>query len=276
MSLLEVLLQIGLDEDSPYIKVFPSYYTDQKVISELKTITENFKNCGKGRLQHKNKIFYYRTYTPTIQTENDNDTSEYDESLYYRSNQIISKKKYFLIYLCDLKYKPNDIDNLTNEIFEILDNDVNDDGDNDIKKESCELIDELIQKYQNLIPNLGKYNQLADMSAAPDINISGNDNSIGSKRNKKTVSKKRVEPRMTKYKKRKGKSRVASEGGFDDLNSIKENETDLSIMFKQNMDDNMYLPQVNRWRNIKIVNIVMCISVLGIVLFLLIIFFKYF
>ncbi len=282
MSLLQVLLIVGMDEDYPFTKVFPPNYKDQKLISELMTITKNFKNCGKGRLQHKNKIFYYRTYTPEIQKDNDTDNSDYDESLCNSHNRNYHKRKYFLIYLCDLKYKSNDIELLTNEIFEILDNDTCRDG-RKINKETSDQINEVFKKYKKLQPNFGKCNQLTDIisdNLTPDNDDNDNNSRLthfeGKTRYKMTFCKKRAEPRMTMYKKKEDKrSKTTTSSIIDDSHTIKDHDTDLSIMFKQNIDENMYLPQVNRWRNIKIVNIIMCLFVLGVVLFLSIFSFRY-
>ena len=56
----------------------------------------------------------------------------------------------------------------------------------------------------------------------------------------------------------------------DDLTSIKASDTDLSMMFKQNFDKDFFLPQISKWKTIKIVNIIMC-SIFFIVMIILLI-----
>ena len=46
---------------------------------------------------------------------------------------------------------------------------------------------------------------------------------------------------------------------IDDITSMKENETDLSIMFKQNFDQDFYEPQISKWRRIKLLNMLLCL-----------------
>ena len=60
---------------------------------------------------------------------------------------------------------------------------------------------------------------------------------------------------LPKFKKKTGTVSV----DIDDITSMKENEIDLSIMFTQNFDQDFYEPQINKWRNIKIVNVVLCL-----------------
>ena len=63
MSGLEAFLICDIDDEIPLNKIFPLYYNDQSNLSDLLIIAQNFKKCGKGCLQHKNKIFdpYYST-----------------------------------------------------------------------------------------------------------------------------------------------------------------------------------------------------------------------
>ena len=56
---------------------------------------------------------------------------------------------------------------------------------------------------------------------------------------------------------------------IDDL-SMKESETDLSIMFKNDLDEDLYLPQINKWKTIKIVNIMLCFLFFLVMLLLII------
>lgn len=271
MSGLEILLMTGIDDEFPFTKFFPLDYSDKKILAELLIIAENFKHCGKGRLQHKNKIFYYRTYTPTLPTYDDNSKSESKSfSDFYVYSYDCSKKKFFFIFSCDLNYKPKDIDNFTDEIFEVLDKGAFD--GHELKKDVTLQINNLFEKYKKLFPNLSSYNQLTEFNAINNsIDSIGDNNSIGSINKKYSITKKRIDPRMNIIKRKKDTNDNASVD-IDDLTTIKEDDTDLSIMFKQNLDDNLYLPQVKKWKTIKIVNIILCGSLLVIMIILLILF----
>ena len=82
------------------------------------------------------------------------------------------------------------------------------------------------------------------------------------------TNKKRIDTRMVLPKK-KNKSEIRSID-VDDLTTLKESDTDLSVMFKQNIDKDFFLPQINKWKAIKIVNIIMCSIVFIVMIFLLI------
>ncbi len=272
MSGLEILLMTGIDDEFPFTKFFPLDYSDKKILAELLIIAENFKHCGKGRLQHQNKIFYYRTYTPTLPNNDNNSKSDSNNSLsdFYVYSYDCSKKKFFFIFSCDLNYKPKDIDNFTDEIFEILDKGAFD--GHELKRDVTYQINNLFEKYKKLFPNLSPYNQLTEFNIINNSMDSISDNnSIGSIKKKYSITKKRIDPRMNIIKLKKETSNNISVD-IDDLTTIKEDDTDLSIMFKQNLDGNLYLPQVNKWKTIKIVNIILCGSLLVIMIILLILF----
>ena len=72
MSGLDSLLLTGIDDEFPLTKFFPLNYKNQNALTELLILTKSFKNCGKGSLQNKNKIFYYRTYIPNLPVKEDN------------------------------------------------------------------------------------------------------------------------------------------------------------------------------------------------------------
>ena len=71
MSVINALLITSAQDEFPVIQYFPLNYDDKKSIIELLTIAKYFKNCGKGFLQHKNKLFYYKTYIPNSPGLND-------------------------------------------------------------------------------------------------------------------------------------------------------------------------------------------------------------
>ena len=274
MSGLEALLLIGIDDELPLTKFFPYDYNQQKVLTELLIISQNFKQCGKGSLQNKNRVFYYRTYIPTLPKPEGNSVSNESFSDYFIYSYDCNRKKFLLLFLCDLNYKVKNIDLLSNEIFEVLDNNAFE--GHEIKRDSCNQINSLFEQYKRLEPSLLKENQLNELNnKSNDSNYSINDSSIdGIKKNKKNINfKKRIDSRMILPKIKKSKSQTVSVD-IDDLTTVKESDTDLSIMFKNTFDKEFFLPQVGEWRNIKILNIILCSLLLVMMLVALILFLK--
>ena len=268
MSGLEAFLICDIDDEIPLNKIFPLYYNDQSNLSDLLIIAQNFKKCGKGCLQHKNKIFYYRTFIPTLPKTEGNSNSNESFSDYFIYSYDYSWKKLFLLFLCDTKYKQKYIDALTSEIFEILDKDAF--QGLEIKNESCHLINSLFEKYKKIEPNLGMLNPLTEINSINNSNDSFNDIADSSKKKAK-INKKRIDSRMVLSKQKK-KSTTSLD--IDDLTSVKESDTDLSLMFKKNFGRNLFLPQVNKWKSIKIINIILCFVLFIIMLVIIIFFFK--
>lgn len=275
MSGLEALLITSVEDEIPLYKIFPFNYPDIKTISELLVISQHFKNCGKGSLQHQNKIFYYRTYTPTLPLKKDNNNSNESLNDYYIYSYDCSKKKFFLLFLCDLNYKKSNIDKLTNDIFDILDN--NSFEGHNIKLESCHKINTLFEQYKKLQQNFGKYNQLTDIKIINDStdSINSNDtiNDSSLNKNKKTNSaKKRIDSRLVMPTTKKQNKSSGFSVDLDDLTSIKESDTDLSIMFKKNIENELNIPIIHNWKIIKIVNIIFCFLFLMIMIIIILFF----
>lgn len=281
MSGLEALLITSIEGDIPINKYFPTDYNNQNNITELLIIAEFFKKCGKGSLQHKNKIFYYRTYIPTMPKQDGNSVSNESYSDFFIYNYDTNRKKYFLIFLCDLSYKENNINNLTNGIFVILDNKAFE--GHEIKAESCHKINTLFFQYKNLQPKVGKLNDLyiINDSQFPSIDSSTSGNkSQGTNKDQESnksqetkKKKKRIDSRMVLPKLKKTKSTVSID--IDDITGVQDTtETDLSIMFKKDLDKELYLPKINKWKNIKIINLIICIIFFAIMLTLFILFIR--
>ena len=251
MSGLEAFLISDIDDELPFNKIFPLYYNDQNNLTELLIISQNLKKCGKGCLQHKNRIFYYRTYIPLPKAEV-NSISNESFSDYFIYSYDSSRKKFFLLFLCDTKYKQKYIDALSTEIFEILDNNVF--QGSQIKNEYCHQINTLFEKYKKIEPNLGMINPLTEINT---INNSFDENDSSSDSTKKRAKRyrKRIDSRMVIPKPKK-KSTTSID--IDDLTTVKESHTDLSLMFNKNFDKDLFLPQVYKWKSIKIINIVLC------------------
>ena len=207
MSGLEAFLLIAIDDDFPFTKYYPLDYSNHNSIGELIIIANSLRKCGKGSLQHKNKIFYYRTYIPTLTKNEGNSNSDGNFSDYFIYSYDCNKKKFFILYLCDLNYKVKFIDELTNKIFEVLDNSAFE--GHEIKIESSNQINSLFMEYKKMTPNLAKINPLIEINkinnSSSSINDSGScsgDSKIENI-NKKQLnkSKKRIDTRMVLPKK---------------------------------------------------------------------------
>ena len=175
---------------------------------------------------------------------------------FYIYSYDCSKKKFFLIYYCDLNYNSKNIDNLTNKIFEILDQGAFE--GHELKRESCNQINEIFEHYQKLVPKqkLSKNNQLDDINNINDSPDSINNVSFEENRNRiSNLMKKRLDTRIIFPKNKVKSSNSNISVDIDDLTSIKDSDTDLSMMFKNNLDNDYYSPQNNERKKIRYVNI---------------------
>ena len=298
---LEAFLLTWVDDVFPITKCFPQDYSNGKIISELLIITKNFIDCGKGILQHKKKVFYYRTYISSNSSEDESSSkkSSFTDFFIYSSNSPI--KKVFLLFLCDINYKKKNIDNLTKKIFEILD-----EGafiKQDLKKESSRKINFLFEQYKSPETNKDKFIQLKDIKKEnndeiKEINTNSNNlinnnnviikNDISKSENNDLISEKFINNNnndnntdSNNSSSRKRNSRIiwsklnntkSQIGSIDinDLTSIKDSEDDLSIIFKQSLDEKLNMSQMKNLKTIKKVNIILC-SILFIISLVLII-----
>ena len=283
MPKLEAFLLTWLDDLIPITKVFPQGYPNKKNLAELLVITKSLLNCGKGTLQHKNKLFYYRTYIPD---DNLSKKSSYSDINTNNSNNNI--KKVFILFLCDNNYKKKDIDTLTKSIYEILEEDAFD--KQDLKKDHSRKINLIYDLYQNIETNSEQYIQLSDINnntkniftesnkSEKLIIDNNNDNIINTnnrvlssdiEKNNLDESRKESSSRIIWSKVNKSKSNLGSID-INDLTTIKESDSDLSIIFKQSLDENLNFSQMKKMKTIKKINIVLC-SVLFVVSLVLII-----
>ena len=156
---LEAFLLTWVDETFPITKIFPQFYSNKKNLAELLIITKSFIDCGKGSLQHKNKIFYYRTY---LQSRDDDSNS--NEII--TSSSVLNIKKVFLLFSCDVNYKKKDIDTLTKQIYEILDQGAFD--SKDLKVDSSRKLNFLFEQYRNNTENISLLIPLNDIKGSND------------------------------------------------------------------------------------------------------------
>ncbi len=301
MPRLEAFLLTWVDDSFPITKIFPQGYSNKKNLAELLIITKSLLQCGKGSLQHKNKLFYYRTYIPALIVGEESLSKKSSFTDFFASSFNSANKKVFIIFLCDINYKKKNIDSLTKKIYEILDEGAFE--KQDLKKESTRRINFLYEQYQNLSQNSDRYIQLSDININEvikssntnnDIIINDENNSFNNNKNKKESlidisendniinpsnnldeSSKRNNSRIIWSKiNTKSKSQIGSID-INDLTTIKESDSDLSIIFKQSLDENLNFSQMKKMKSIKKVNIVLCSVLFVISLVLIILLFIY-
>ena len=271
---LEAFLLTWIDNLIPITKCFPQYYSNKKNLAELLIITKSFLDCGKGSLQHKNKIFYYRTYLQQGQNDDSNSNSN-NEIITNSSNFNI--KKVFILFLCDINYKKKYIDILTKKIYEILDEGAFE--NKDLKDDSLRKINFLFEQYQNIRINSEQLIPLKDLKTNNNIidNDTKNNNIINNSQdnNNYIETRKRTSSRIIWSKVNKNKASQLGSIDINDLTSIKESESDLSIMLKQSLDQNLSFSKMKKMRSIKKINMILCIVLFIISLVLIILLFVY-
>jgi hypothetical protein len=301
MPRLEAFLLTWVDDSFPITKVFPQGYSNKKNLAELLIITKSLLQCGKGSLQHKNKLFYYRTYIPALIVGEESLSKKSSFTDFFASSFNSANKKVFIIFLCDINYKKKNIDSLTKKIYEILDEGAFE--KQDLKKESTRRINFLYEQYQNLSQNSDRYIQLSDININEVIkssntnndiiindenfsynnnkskkesliDISENDNIINPVNNLDESSKRNNSRIIWSKINTKSKSQIGSID-INDLTTIKESDSDLSIIFKQSLDENLNFSQMKKMKSIKKVNIVLCSVLFVISLVLIILLFIY-
>ena len=301
MPRLEAFLLTWVDDSFPITKIFPQGYSNKKNLAELLIITKSLLQCGKGSLQHKNKLFYYRTYIPALIVGEESLSKKSSFTDFFASSFNSANKKVFIIFLCDINYKKKNIDSLTKKIYEILDEGAFE--KQDLKKESTRRINFLYEQYQNLSQNSDRYIQLSDININEVIKSSNTNNDIiindenFSYNNNKSKKESLIDisendniinpvNNLDEYSKRnnsriiwskintKSKSQIGSID-INDLTTIKESDSDLSIIFKQSLDENLNFSQMKKMKSIKKVNIVLCSVLFVISLVLIILLFIY-
>jgi hypothetical protein len=301
MPRLEAFLLTWVDDSFPITKIFPQGYSNKKNLAELLIITKSLLQCGKGSLQHKNKLFYYRTYIPALIVGEESLSKKSSFTDFFASSFNSANKKVFIIFLCDINYKKKNIDSLTKKIYEILDEGAFE--KQDLKKESTRRINFLYEQYQNLSQNSDRYIQLSDININEVIkssntnndiiindenfsynnnkskkesliDISENDNIINPVNNLDESSKRNNSRIIWSKINTKSKSQIGSID-INDLTTIKESDSDLSIIFKQSLDENLNFSQMKKMKSIKKVNIVLCSVLFVISLVLIILLFIY-
>ena len=232
MSQLNALLISNIENTLPVNFYFPLNYQDKNTITDLLIISNLFKNCGKGSIQHNNKLFYYRTYIPNLTGEQESESMSNTYSDYFIYSLDCNKKQLFLLFYCDLNYSKKSLDNLANELFEILDKGAFD--GNQLKNNSREQINNLFERYQKKSPKFEDTNLLENIGEKSDEEIL--ELNIEKNRNHR---KKRFDTRIIETKIPKTKTFGEVSVDIDDITSIKDSmtHTSSSMMFKQNIKD---------------------------------------
>ena len=162
MSGLKVLLMTSAQDDFHFYHYFPQSYEQPYKVNELLLYSNYFKNCGKGCLISKDKIYFYKTFKPDME-----------------SNLNKNKKKIFLFFYCDSDYKQKYIDEFTNNIFELLELDVFD--ENNLKKKIADAINDLFDIYKNIENKEEIYKEYVNnimKNGKDDINNGSNNSSM--------------------------------------------------------------------------------------------------
>ena len=283
MASLEAFLLTWVDELIPITKVFPQGYSNKKNLAELLIITKSFLQCGKGTIQHKNKLFYYRTYIPALISNEESISKRSSLSDFFDFSYNSGNKKVFILFLCDINYKRKDIDTLTKKICEILDEGAFD--KQDLKKNSTRKINFLYEQYQNLEANRGKFIQMINLDKNDDNYNDNEKNNINNDSSEKDMiintnnleeneKRKRSNSRIIWSKNNKSKSQMGSID-INDLTTIKESDSDLSIIFKQSLNENLNFSLMKKMKTIKKVNIILCSVLFVISLVFIILLFIY-
>lgn len=241
---IEVLLMKSVEEEFPFVQYFPNSYEKSYIITELLILSKIFKNCGKGCLINKDKIYFYKTYIPNME------------------NMINkTKRKIFLLFYCDSSYKQKYIDEFTNNIFDLLEKDVFE--DNKLKKNIIKTINDLFDIYKNIKDKdeiYGEYVSNIMKSSMEELN--DGDNSL--KKSDSLNSRRRIDSRFIRNRESSLMSIKAdykpplSEN--NEMIKISEYDSDLTMVFKGDKY-NYFYNKMKLIKKIKLINIYIFISI---------------
>lgn len=241
---LEVLLMVSIQDDSQFLQYFPKNYEKPYIINELLLITKFFKKCGKGCLLSKDNYYFYYTYT-----------SSYDPNI------SKSQKRIFLLFYCESFYKQKYLEEFTNNIFILLDNEII--QENKLKKKISNQINDLFDIYKNINNKENIYHEYVKniMKADTDENNLSNNTSLDSE----DSLRKRIRENSLMTIKGGNKSTI-----IEDIEMVKMSEraTDLTIIFKEDKFSFFYL-NMKKYKKIRIINIII-FSVIAITMYCLI------
>ena len=252
MSGLEVLLMVSTQDDSQFLQYFPINFEKPYLINELLLISKFFKKCGKGSLLSKDKLYYYSTYTPNLDT-----------------NTSQNVKRIFLLFYCNSSYQKKYLEEFTNNIFNLLDLEII--QENKLKQKTSKKINDLFDIYKNIKNKEEIYKEYVKniMKIEANENILSNNTSLDSDN---PSFRKRVDSRI--YRSREN-SLMTIKGGnkstiIEDIEMIKMTGSvnDLTIMFKEDKFS-FYNMKLKKYNKIRIINFIF-FSVLALVMYSLI------
>jgi hypothetical protein len=146
MSDLKAIIITNLKNSPDFIQYFP-IDSGNEYKNHLITISDSIKTYGNGYLQNKNGVYYYKTFT------------------FQNSNMVL-----FLLIYFQLPYKRKYIEKVSEEIYEIIDNNKDKFSNGNIDNNISKIINKVYYKYcsienddeeheeENILKNVGSLN----------------------------------------------------------------------------------------------------------------------
>ena len=146
MSDLKAIIITNLKNSPDFIKYFP-INSGNEYKNHLIAISDSIKTYGNGYLQNKNSVYYYKTFN------------------FQNSNMVL----FCLIYF-QLPYKRKYIEKLSEEIYEIIDNNKDKFSNGNIDNNISKIINKVYNKYcsienddeeheeENILKTVGSFN----------------------------------------------------------------------------------------------------------------------
>jgi len=255
MSQLRALLITSMQDTLPVSQYFPLNLNDNRIITELLIIAKHLKKCGKGCFQLNNGLFYYKTYIPNLVDAKEGNSSENlsmskSFSDYFIYSFDCNKKSFFLLYYCEKDYKQQDIDNLTNDIFEILDGGAFE--GHKLKQTSRDAINKIFTDYQKKKPRFKAHNLLSNVEESSINNSKIKEDKL----NRNKTPKKRCDSRFIGTMAIRTKTGADVSEDIDEITSMKNFDSNFSSMFKYSFNDETYNYKSKDLRKIKIWNLI--------------------
>ena len=196
---------------------YPSFFTNQEIITELNTITQHFYKNGFGTIQTGDSIYYYETIKP-------------------QNNNI----EIFALFLCEPHYKNTVINELMNKLNDLLnDSDVD---ENQLKNGLKDKLDELYLKYQ-----FDEKSGAKKINWDHSINSNLEDDEANNEEGDAMASSSKDSSYSYKFKNRSDSQMFSVK---DALKNFSMDETEFSFNYKKNLNtapsEKMML-----WRNLK-------------------------
>ena len=251
MSELQILLMMNVDNEHQFIEYFPQVYEQPYKINELMILSKFFKNCGKGCLLNKDKIYFYKTYFTKME-----------------KNLIKNKSKIFLLFCCDSHYNQKYIDEFTNNIFDLLEEEYFE--NNKLKNSTSKAINDLFEIYKDIKNKEEIYKEYVKNIVKKALN-KDNENDIIIN-NEILTTRRRIDSRFFKQNDSsllsiKRDSTICLIENIE-MAKITENDTDLTMIFKA--DSNKYYMNLKLYKKIKTYNIII-FSIIGVILLFILI-----